>query len=434
MKYSTIPRSPFLRVWPFFAALLLLLDPSDHPDWWIVVTDNFSSGTPVSDSLPALHTALAVGTQTTVVSFNSLWCLSHLSTTLYIVLISSLTLYLLPNISTTLNSAEGSRHGSYLHISAQSVSKLLHVTLFLIFVINLTWSGPSVAAWYNHFIFSELQHRISYFVLLVFVLVLQIHLTSFVFNNKYVYDYLIVIVNSLVWVTYIFYSNNLFTTVFLVEMLSLLTLLNFVTSSLHVTHFYAPTSLENSKYFAKSTPQPFLTSLLFLFWTTLVASLLLFLATILFYTHLLTFDFLHLESALLYTLSTASLYEILTVMTLSSVLFLALFLKCGVAPLFFWKPTFFKGSSLSFISFYTTFVYFFFLLYLTYLLVVLLNDFVYLNRMFLTLFILVGTSTLISTLLESQYVKAFVAMSSILNTLMLILGLTMSSSLDLTIL
>lgn len=401
--------------------ILIFFDPFDS----LVLTTNTPN---LSSELTTPYSLAAP------ISHNSLWCLFQFSTTLYIILVLSVTLYLIPNMLCSLNSVKGVQSSNYLHLNTSVIAKLLYTTLLLIFVLNLTWSGPSVIAWYSHFVFTEFQHRISYFIILMFTLTLQIHLTSFAFNNKYVYDYLIVVVNSLVWVLYIFYSNNLFTTVFLVEMISLMTLLSFITSSLHITYFYSPTSLENSKYFSKATPQPFLTSLLFLFWTTLVASLLLFLATIFFYTHLLTFDFLYLESILLYVLTAASIYEIATTLTLTSILFTALFLKCGVAPLFFWKPTFFKGSSLPFISFYTTFVYFFFLLYLTYLLVVLLNDLLYLNKIFLIFFVLVGTCVLVSTLLESQYIKSFIAMSSILNTLLIILGLAASSSLDFSVL
>ena len=108
----------------------------------------------------------------------------------------------------------------------------------------------------------------------------------------------------------------------------------------------------------------------------------------------------------------------------SSFLFVAIiFLKCGLVPLFIWKPIVFKGLTLHSIFFYVCYYYYHLLTFLVYVLLIELHDVLEYNKLTLTLTIVIGVFTLFTILIESYYVKSFLAMSSILNTLLIFIGL-----------
>lgn len=111
-------------------------------------------------------------------------------------------------------------------------------------------------------------------------------------------------------------------------------------------------------------------------------------------------------------------------------LILALFLKSGLAPLFLWKPTFFKGIPLISLFFYVTVYYYFLLIYFLFVFLLYLPDLLAFHALFNFMIILAGIALMVVIVLESSYLKAFIAISSILNTLLLLLAVSTLSSLD----
>ena len=155
---------------------------------------------------------------------------------------------------------------------------------------------------------------------------------------------------------------------------------------------------------------------------SLVSSLLLFIFLIFFYTRFLTFDFVLVESILCYIVTVSTVKDILLILLSTFIFILVVFFKSGVVPLYVWKPVFFKGMPLHVLFFYICFFYYFLLLFFIYFLVVYLNDLTYYNSVLLILLSLIGTLFLIIILVESYYLKSFLAMSSILNTLLIFLA------------
>jgi hypothetical protein len=101
------------------------------------------------------------------------------------------------------------------------------------------------------------------------------------------------------------------------------------------------------------------------------------------------------------------------------ILIFSIFTKCGLAPFFFWKPTFFKGLTFTSIFYYICIFYFslflFFINFIT-------NNFHFIFYFFHNIFILlviVGLFMVLFLVLEAFYLKTFLAISSILNSLML---------------
>lgn len=106
------------------------------------------------------------------------------------------------------------------------------------------------------------------------------------------------------------------------------------------------------------------------------------------------------------------------------VLCFCLFLKCGLAPFYIWKPTFFKGIPLYTLFFYVTFFYFFLFVFVLHLLTSYFGEVLYFYALTLLTLSFVGLLSLLAILCESFYLKAFLAMSSILNSLLVFLALT----------
>lgn len=356
-------------------------------------------------------------------TFSSLWSLSYYFTFFYIVLVLSTSLYLIPQVSTFTNYGKFKNHSSYIHITPLSISKLLYTPLFLIILLNVTWVGPTVSTWFGHIIFSSFQYGMVFFISFCFIILLYTYLMAFIFNSKEVYDYIIVVYSMFIWSVLLFCANNIFTIVFFIEILSVLTTLVLVTSLFSSTYFYNQNSLNTSLYFSKIMPNTFLNMLIFFFWVSLATSLLLFVFLILFYIHFLSFDFFLVESIFGYIVSVSTFKQLLTSIMITFILVLVTFFKCGVVPLYVWKPVFFKGMSLHVIFFYICFFYFFLLLFFVYFLIIYFNDFTYYNRVLLTILSVVGTLSMFTILIEAYYLKAFLAMSSILNTLLIFLAI-----------
>ena len=300
---------------------------------------------------------------------------------------------------------------------------LVLTPLLILFVLLLSWTGPTVLAWYGHIAFTNWQYRISYFVILNFAALLLAYSTSIYFSSNDVYDYYIVIFNFFYWIMYLFYSNNLFTFIFFIEVISTLIILLLTTSTFSSSYFYNLRNLSQHSYFQTTTPITFFRSILFFFWISLVGSLNLFVFLTLFYLKVLTFDWFLMESLVFYILTVGNLKSLFTLLIVWLVLMFCIFLKCGLVPFYFWKPTFFKGMTLHSLFFYIYFFYFNLILFLTYFFLVYMNELFMMSLAINTSLLFFGILTVFFILFESYYVKAFLALSSILNTLFLFLGM-----------
>jgi len=356
-------------------------------------------------------------------TFSNIWSLLYFFVNFQILLTFSISLYLFYAGPINNSNHVFKNHNNYIHITFKSMIKFLYTPILLLLLLVFTWTSPTISAWFGHIIFSQFQYSMTFSVLISFFMTWYIYLTSFVFNSREVYDYIISIYNFLVWTIFLFYANNVFTVIFVVETLSILTTLVLVTSPISSLYFSNPKDLHSNLYLSSSTPHTFLNTLVFFFWMSLVSSLMLFVFLIFFYTRFLTFDFILVESMLSYVITVSSIKDILLVLLSTFVFILVMFFKSGVVPLYVWKPVFFKGMPLHVIFFYICFFYYFLLLFFIYFLIVYLNDLTYYNNILLILLALTGTLFLIVVLVEAFYLKSFLAMSSILNTLLVFLSI-----------
>jgi hypothetical protein len=269
-----------------------------------------------------------------------MWSISNFGVTAYVILISIIVFYLLPNLRIFSNSSFNMKHKNFFWLPGTSVTPLAVTPLVLLALIMLTWSGPSVVVWYSHLIYHNWHYRLSYLVLLMFTMVLLSFLTTFVFTNNQVYDFIIVLYNFFFWMLLLFTSNNFFTLIFFIEVLSSMILLLLLTSTFSTTYFYNTQNLSKHNLFSNSTPLIFFRAVLFFFWISLIASLTLFFFLTLYYMKLLTFEWYLTESLFLFFTATTSFKSLYTLLLVWALIVFCIFLKCGLVPFFFLKTGF----------------------------------------------------------------------------------------------
>lgn len=348
----------------------------------------------------------------------------------YILLVFTAIFYLIPNIKDFTNYNAFSNSTLFSSISGLHLLSLLVTPLLLILLVNFSWTSPTLTVWFGHLIFTSFQLKMTYLVTLTFLFIWVTYSTTLYYSSQEVYDYTIVTYSFLFWTIFLFYSNNIFTVIFFVEILSTIITLLLITSVFSSTYFYNNLSLTNHSYFNQSTPFSFLQTLMFFFWISLVSSLNLFVFLTLFYLKFLTFDWFILEAVFYYVVTVSDLKSIFFIsLTWFNFLF-CIFLKCGLVPFYFWKPIFFKGIPLHALFFYIVFFYFFIFYFFIYFFLVYLNELFYFNIFINLLLLTFGLVTLTFIICESYYIKSFLAMSSILNTLFVFLAMSSYSLMD----
>jgi len=342
----------------------------------------------------------------------------------FTILIFSIIIYLVANIKDFVSYSTFSNSTLFHFISGFDLLGLLFTPLLLVVVVNFSWTSPIISIWFGHLVFTSFQLKISNFLLIIFVLVWLAYISSFYYSSQEVYDYTIVTYSFFLWTIFLFLSNNIFTVIFFIEILSALITLLLITSVFSSTYFYNNLSLTNHAYFNQSTPFSFLQTLMFFFWISLISSLNLFLFLTLFYLKFVTFDWYTLDAIFFYIISVSDIKSLFYVSLAWFNFLFCIFLKCGLVPFYFWKPMFFKGIPVHALFFYIFFFYFSLFLFFIYFLLVYLNELFYFNMFVNFTMLLIGLLFLVFILCESFYIKSFLAMSSILNTLFVFLAMS----------
>lgn len=347
---------------------------------------------------------------------------------IYVILSASIVFYLLANTSLFVYTTVTRKVNNFSTLNLFEIARLLYTFPILILLYHANWVGPSVILWFGHLTLSSLQFKFFYIVSAVFITYVISLFTSLHVSSILFYDYLVTIFHMWVWLWMLFLSNNLFTLIFFIELLSISVMLLLTTHVFTSAHFYNLTSYAKHTYFHHSYPASVLQTLLIFFWMTLVSSLILFLFLILFYTLLFTFE-LNLISLTFTFLVVTS--EVLAVTSLSVTWFLfvlCIFIKGGVVPFYIWKPSFFKGISYTALFFYVYVYYFSLFFYLIYWISLILNELLLFNMYLVIGLVSFGAVVISGILFESFYIKAFIALSSILNSLIMFFAITSLTS------
>lgn len=360
-----------------------------------------------------------------------LWTTFFLLVVLYNIFVNSFIIYSvsLQTRYTSSNTGSFAKSGFYILNLRDLYLNLLTPTIILI-LLNIVWSSPIITSWFGHLVFTSFCHKFSLIITLNFIAVFYILISSSYFTSQDFMDYLTVIYNFYVWLIVLYFANSIYTLIFVVELLSTLIFLLITTSSYSSNYFYNNLDISLFNYKTYSLPFSFLQSILFFFWISLIASLSLFFFLLFFYIKLLTFDWFLVEYIFMYFVQTKSIFEVYSLGVVFFIFLFCIFLKCGLAPLFIWKPTFFKGLSVSLLFFYVCLYYLFLFLLLVNVLLHYLHELFYYFVFVQTLLLSIGLFFLVFILCETFYLKSFLAISSILNSLIVFLALNNTTYVD----
>lgn len=365
-----------------------------------------------------------------LINFSILWSFSFFFIFIYIITIFSIIIYIIPSIKNSINYTKYKKTSNFDYLTGFDLYFLLITPLVLFVLLNFSWSSYSISAWFGNIIFSTFQYKIFFLIIVIYYLILTAYSSSFYFHSKEIYDYFITIFNFFFWILFLFSSNTLFTVTFFIEILSTLIFLMLATSTFSTTYFYNNLNLNLHNYFNPTTPFFFIQMLMYFFWISLIASLNLFFFLILFYLKFLTFDWFIFEFIFFFLTTTFTLKDIFFSLFIWFNLLFSIFLKCGLVPFYFWKPIFFKGIPLHALFFYICFFYFFIFLFFIYFLLIYMNEIFFFFLIVNLLLLIIGFFILLFIICEAFYLKAFLAISSIINTLFVFLALNSTNLID----
>lgn len=353
-----------------------------------------------------------------------MWSFSFFFLFVYVTLFYSLVVYLLPITLSNMNlTSSSSKKAHFYFISGLECVYFKFLPILLMSIVNLSWVSNSLTSWFGNLVFTPFQSKVTFVIIFFFALVLLIIASVSYLSSNEIYDFIIVLYHFFFWISILFYANSLFSLFFIIEVLSALIFLFLVSSTYSTLFFFRNLSLEFSNFFQNTTPLTFLHSILFFYWVSLLSSLNLFVFIVFIYKHLVTFDWYLAEYIFSYLLKVSALKDVFTIGMAWFFMVFSLFLKCGIAPFFIWKPTFFKGMPLVALFFYISFFYFFIFLFFIYFLTSYFSSIFYFYALVTLLFISAGLLTLLFILSEAFFIKVFFAISSLLNSLLVLLAL-----------
>jgi hypothetical protein len=198
-------------------------------------------------------------------TYSNLWSLSIFFPLTYIIFLFSMLFYCLPTLKNQSFVSIFRTKSLFLKLNSFDLFNITTTPLIIILLIFFIWCSPSVSVWFGHLTYTNYQLKISYLlILLYFSTLIVLSLTSY-FTSREIYDYFIVLYNFLYWVIILFLSNSIFTTIFVIEVISALIFLLIVTSTYSSNYYYRNMDLSFSNLFQNSTPHTFLQSLIFFF-------------------------------------------------------------------------------------------------------------------------------------------------------------------------
>ena len=304
--------------------------------------------------------------------------------------------------------------------------KYIWLTIIIASVCLLAVSGPISSIWHSHLIVTNLQLKFQFFIFFIFLLTTIPYLLSVIFYNQTTFDFLLTIINLFLWVSLLYFSSNLFTIIFFLEILSAAVML-FTSASYFFSNLnFKKINLSSNNYLNLNLPYYQTSSLIFFFWVSFLASVSLFFYLLFFIYYFNTLDVFLLEYLFNFLTVNLTFYEYLSFFSIWFGFIFCIFLKCGLVPFFIWKPLFFKGLSYLYLFIYTCFYYFFLLIFFV-LFFSLYFPFIFTYYIFISFsLLLIGWFLLFTILFNNTYLKSFFAISSILNTLLVFVVLLSS--------
>lgn len=291
------------------------------------------------------------------------------------------------------------------------ILRLNFLIIFLYFLFFFTFKYHNLISWWNHLKFNNFNLNITILILLINFFFLFLLNSGYFNSESYKYDFFFVLLNLSIFLVILFFSNTLFSFFFLLEVNSVLIFFKFLMSKT----WYLNNNSSTLKEKQNSNSKIFLNMLFFQFWTAFFSSVLFVFSIILFLFTFGSTEWLFVN--LLSNISNEFLLNSFFNYFITVVFIFAFFLKLGITPVHLYKIEIYKGINFISIFFYTTFYFFIFFLYFLIIVMLNLNSFGSILILIISLLLLFGTLYTISLLFDVSYIKAFLAYSSIINSL-----------------
>jgi hypothetical protein len=353
---------------------------------------------------------------------STIWGTFFFTISIYILLIYSSSLYFVSFLAEN-NLSRSSVNSKFLF---QDASTILLFLLFFVcyqFLLTWTWSGSTLVSGFGHLTFTGFERKITLLILALFLLYFLILNSSFFFFNSMAYDMIIVLNQLTYWLSFLFYVSNILSLSFVIEVLTGLIMLLLIVSYNSAT-FNSPNELNyTNRFFSPTLSTTYFVSLLTFFWVSLLTTLVLFLFLVTIYIKFLTIEWSLIDLLSNYFITTATFMDLANISFSWSLILLCVFLKCAITPFYLWKPTFFKGIPFPTLFYYIFVFYFVIFLYFIYMLLGLFTEILFFNSFVLIATIVISMLILPGILYETLNLKAFLAVSSIMNSVILLLVL-----------
>jgi hypothetical protein len=314
---------------------------------------------------------------------------------------------------------------SSIAINKTNLIKKLHFSLFLkfslvmlttFFIFLILQKGFIHNLWWNHILLNNFNYYLLvYFLLFNLLTISFIYFLSFNSIN-YSTDYFFAILNLSLFLPLIFTTNNVFTFFFLLEVNSCLIFYKFVSSKIWYKNNFNALNFDSVK-FNKLVPSQYLNVLFFQYWATFFSSIfiLFFFINIIYIFGSTEWGYLNF---IIYQELELKYFNNNIFMLLSCFIFLiGVFLKIGLTPFHLFKIEVYKGIPFLSIFFYTTYYFLVFFFFFTILLLNYLASFYNFIWFFLFSILIIGSIYIISLLFDVNYIKAFFAYSTVINSL-----------------
>lgn len=299
-------------------------------------------------------------------------------------------------------------HNSYMIY----LNKLFLILLMLYFY---SFKGCSTSFWWQHFKVNNLALFIIFMLIVVNYIFLIVAKNVSLLNSFVRTDYVFALMNLNNFMPIIFLTNTLFTFLFVLEFVSVIVFYKFVVSKVWSIK---DTSNVNNFLLFRNLPNYYLNMMFFQYWATFFSSVMIVFSLISYVYTYSTTEWFVLNLLNNITLQYNSFYiSKLNSLILIFILIFAFLIKIGFTPVHFYKIEIYKGLPFFAIFFYTTYYFLVFFLFFILFILVYFSTFSVYWFYILTLVIVLSFFFIISLLFGLNYLKAFFAYSSVVNSM-----------------
>lgn len=282
---------------------------------------------------------------------------------------------------------------------------------FLVFYVYF-FKGTTNALWWQHFKITNLNLNLVFLLLILNFLFIIISQNISLLSNYVKLDYFFALINLSNFLPLIFLTNTLFTFLFILEFTSVIVFYKFVVSKLW--KIKNNNDVNNFTLF-RNLPNYYLNMLFFQYWATFFSSVLIVFSLISFIYMYSTTEWFMLN--LLNNFNIQLNINKINNLILLFVLIFGFLIKIGFTPIHLYKIEVYKGLPFFAIFFYTTYYFLVFFMFFILLILLFLESFSVYWFYILSLIIVFGLLFVISLLFGVNYIKAFFAYSSVVNSM-----------------